>query len=85
MTPYRTNDDADDDWDGDDFPDDEGDESTVPCPYCRREMFEDSPRCPHCERYISAEDRARPGFPVWVIATALVCLASALCWMVLGL
>lgn len=73
----------DDDWDvnGDDSGDDSADEPTVPCPYCRRDMLEDSPRCPHCERYISAEDTALPRKPLWVIVTALVCLAMVLWWL----
>jgi len=64
-------------WDGDD---DSGDEPTVPCPYCRAEMFEDSPRCPSCGRFISAEDAPPPAKPLWVLVTALVCLALAV-WM----
>lgn len=78
----------DEDWDNDEVDadygdglDDSEDEPTVPCPYCRREILEDSPRCPYCERYISEEDHAAPGKPLWVIATALVCLAIAL-WLV---
>ena len=83
MTPYRDDEDEDDDsWDGDaDAGDDADDEPTVPCPYCGRQMLEDSPRCPSCERYISAEDSAQPRKPLWVIATALVCLAIALWWL----
>lgn len=78
---YETDDgDGDDDW-GDvesESDEDSGDEPTVPCPYCRCEILEDSPRCPSCERYISEEDQAGPRRPVWVIATALLCLAIAL-------
>ena len=87
MVSYRDDDNEDDDEDDDEW-DDEGDggddsdeEPTVPCPYCRREMLEDSPRCPHCERYISAEDSPTPRKPLWVIATALICLAIVLWWL----
>lgn len=72
--------DAEADWDDDLSEDDDG-EPTIPCPYCHREMLEDSPRCPHCERYISAEDHAGPRRPTWVILTAIVCLAAALWWV----
>ena len=82
--PYRDDDNEDDDdadWDDDgDSGDDSADEPTVPCPYCRREILEDSPRCPYCERFISAEDSAAPQKPIWVVATALICLAIALWW-----
>jgi len=87
MTRYRDDDDDEDDGcdDGWDDEADEGnesdDESTVPCPYCGQQMLEDSPRCPSCERYISAEDSAPPRKPLWVIATALVCLAIAFWWL----
>lgn len=78
--------DEDDDWDdavdsgyGDDLetPDEE---PTASCPYCRREIYEDSPRCPSCERYISEEDHASPSKPAWIIATALLCLGIAIWW-----
>ena len=72
--------DDEDAGDGDAF-DDDDDEPTVPCPFCRREILEDTPRCPYCERYISAEDHARAGRPVWVIVTALFCLAVAVWWV----
>ena len=44
----RSADEDDDEWDYDgeaaDLGDDTDDEPTVPCPYCRREILEDSPR-----------------------------------------
>jgi hypothetical protein len=85
MTPYRDqSEDEEDEWDAEDdadIGDDSDDEPTVSCPYCRREILEDSPRCPYCERYISAEDHAGPKKPLWIIATALVCLGVALWWV----
>jgi hypothetical protein len=74
-------DDADDGWDNDtDIDDADDDDSTVPCPFCGHEIFEDTPRCPACERYLSPEDFARPRRPLWVIVTAVVCLLIAL-WL----
>jgi hypothetical protein len=83
MAPFRDDDDDDeDDWDeGDDGGGDSADEPTVPCPYCKQDILEDSPRCPYCERYISAEDSHPPRKPLWVIVTALVCLAMVLWWL----
>lgn len=63
-------------WDGDDS----ADEPTVPCPYCRREILEDTPRCPSCGSFISAEDHAGQRRPVWVFITALICLGMAVWW-----
>ncbi|MFM8953492.1 MAG: hypothetical protein ACKOOF_10600 [Planctomycetaceae bacterium] len=37
------NEDEDEDWEND-----SDKEPTVPCPYCRRDILEDSPRCPYC-------------------------------------
>lgn len=72
-----------DDWD-DDHPEegDGDDEPTVPCPSCRHEIFADSPRCPNCGRYLSAEDFAGSTKPLWVVVTAAVCLLAAI-WMAL--
>jgi hypothetical protein len=80
--------DEDPDWDddldaaddSDDGDDDAGDDTTVPCPFCRHDIFEDAPRCPHCERYLSAEDFTRGAKPVWVVVTAVVCLLIAV-WL----
>lgn len=79
MNASRDADEEDEDWAGDEA----DEEPTVPCPYCRREMLEDSPRCPYCERYISEEDHS-PRKPMWVIATALACVALALWLAVMG-
>lgn len=58
-----------DDYDDDDWP-------TVPCPYCREEIAEDSMQCPRCGEYISKEDS--PGLPktkFWIgmMVLALIC------------
>ena len=85
MTAYQDSDqDPDEDeWDDveADLGDDSEDEPTVPCPFCRREILEDSPRCPYCERYVSAEDHAGQRKPDWIIATAVACLGIAIWWI----
>lgn len=82
MNVSRDQDEDEEDWDDDeaDYGDEADEEPTIPCPYCRREILEDSPRCPHCERYISAEDHAARRKPLWVILTALICLGIAI-WL----
>ncbi len=78
-----------DDWRDDDWRDDNGqdddeqadDEPTMPCPYCRREIFADSPQCPHCRRYISEEDARPKRKPWWIIVGALLCLAVVWSWI----
>jgi hypothetical protein len=59
------------------------DDSTIPCPYCGREIYEDSPRCPHCGQYISAED-APPSRPQWwIVAGVALCLGAILVWIMM--
>jgi hypothetical protein len=88
MNSFRNSDDDDDtdddyDYEDDGSSDDGDEEPTVPCPFCGLEMLEDSPRCPSCGQYISAEDSPGPTKPLWVIATAIVCLGIALWWVFL--
>jgi hypothetical protein len=61
-----------------------GDETpTVPCPYCKRPLPEDVPRCPYCERYASSEDAPPPGRkPWWIIIGALLVFYIIYRWIV---
>jgi hypothetical protein len=71
-----------DDWEPDEDAWDEDDDGLVPCPYCREEILEDSPRCPSCGRYISEEDTPPRQKPLWLLATIAICLIMALMWLV---
>lgn len=71
-----------DDWEPDEDSWDEDDDGLVPCPYCRAEMLEDSPRCPSCGQYISEEDATPRRKPLWLLATIAICLIIALMWLV---
>lgn len=69
------------DWDEGEDGDDS--EDTVPCPYCRREILEDSPQCPHCGNYISEEDSPPTrNKPLWVIILACLLLVAFLWWVI---
>lgn len=61
--------------------DDQDDEATVPCPYCRREIHEDAERCPYCENYISDEDAPARPKPWWIILGAIAALLGMLWWI----
>ena len=61
--------------------DDEDEETTVPCPYCRRPIHEDSPRCPHCGNYISEEDTVPARKPWWIILGVLLALYVVYRWI----
>jgi hypothetical protein len=73
-----------DDWDEDDLPDGvyhDEDVATVPCPYCKREIFEEAQWCPHCENHVSQED-APPSQRSWFwIVMMLLALAAAFWWV----
>lgn len=60
---------------------DDEDEPLVPCPYCRRKIVEDSPRCPYCENYISREDAPPARKPWWMIVGALLCAYVIYRWI----
>ena len=63
-------------WDGD-----EDEEATVPCPYCRCPMHEDSTRCPHCGNYISDEDAVPARKPWWIILGVVLALYVVYRWL----
>jgi len=76
---------GDDDTDLED--DDDEEEPTVPCPYCRRQIYEDAQRCPYCENYISAEDAPTQGSvasqkPLWFVVGMLLCLFIVILWII---
>ena len=84
---YRdeTDEDWSDDYDADDYggeDDDEANEPTVPCPYCRAEIHEDAQRCPECGQYISAEDRPAARQPWWIVVGAIALMYIVYRWTV---
>ena len=60
------------DMDDPDGPDDDASE-TVPCPWCRRPVYEGAEQCPNCGRYVSEEDAPRR-YPGWLIVGVVLCL-----------
>ena len=58
-----------------DLSDDSLDDVLDPCPRCKKAVYEDAERCPHCGHYPNDEDDPAPRLqPKWVIATAVVCV-----------
>jgi len=70
---------TEEDWNDDGSPGDDG--STIPCPYCQREIYEDALRCPHCENYISAEDSPPVPKTRFVVLGTIVTLAVIYWWI----
>jgi len=73
----------DDEYEDDPDVDYGDDEATITCPYCGREIHEDSIRCPGCERYVSDEDTPSPRKPLWFIVGFLACAYVVWRWIFL--
>lgn len=56
------------------------DPAEVPCPYCKREILEDSPQCPYCGCYLSRED-APPRREWWWFAAIVLLIALILAFV----
>ena len=69
-----------DSWDDDN--EDSEDSATIPCPNCGQEFYEDSPRCPHCGQYISAEDAPPRRMPWWIVLGVVLCLCVIALWII---
>jgi predicted nucleic acid-binding Zn ribbon protein len=70
-------------WEDDEFDAEEGEgDATVPCPYCREPIHEDSQRCPHCEQYISQEDAPPARKAPWIVIGVLACLVIVAIWII---
>lgn len=47
--------------------------ATLPCPHCRRDIHEDSERCPHCGDWIQPPAaRQRAGAPLLIAAVVMI-------------
>jgi hypothetical protein len=73
---------GDESWDEDRADDSEDEMGTVPCPHCRRQILEDTPRCPYCENYISEEDVPPMRKPWWIVLGTLLVLYIVYRWTV---
>lgn len=81
-------DEPEDDWadaDWEDDLDDNGEEAvTIDCPICGEAMYDDAPQCPACGHYLTDDDLQHGSKPLWVVLTALICLALAVGWALGG-
>jgi uncharacterized paraquat-inducible protein A len=74
--------DADDEgWDDDEDVDLDDEDATIPCPHCRREIHEESERCPRCGAYLSKEDAPPSRKPWWFILGVIACFAIFYRWI----
>lgn len=71
----------DDDFDDDYLPDGvyhDDQPTTVKCPHCGEDVYEEAQYCPRCESYISPESRAGTGKPMWVWVCLILALLASL-------
>lgn len=52
----------------------DADEPTIPCPFCKAEIWEDAPSCPACGNQLGGADMPAQRQPWWVLITALLLL-----------
>ena len=75
----------DDEWHGEDDgeadPAVDDEEPTVPCPYCKRAIHEESQLCPYCDQYISQVDAPATRQPWWIIMGVVLCLYVVIRWL----
>jgi hypothetical protein len=72
----------DEDLEDPDDREEDDEDSTISCPHCRREIHEDSERCPYCESYLSKEDAPPARKPWWIIIGVVACLYVVYRWNV---
>lgn len=72
---------GDDVWDDDEDDETADEDATIPCPHCRRPIYEEAQRCPYCGIYISEEDAAPARKPWWIIVGALLGLYGVYRWI----
>ncbi len=53
------------------------DDSTVECPHCREEIYDDAEQCPYCRQYLSASDFEKRT-PTWVVVLIALTIISFL-------
>ena len=53
-------------------------DDAVPCPFCRRAVYEDADVCPGCGNFIGGGDDPSPRHPWWVTLGIVLCLIAML-------
>jgi uncharacterized protein (DUF983 family) len=73
----------DDDWDDadDEFDSEEDDKSTIACPNCHKQVYDDAEQCPYCGHYISDQDWSS-GKPLLVVVGMILCLLVVFYWLI---
>jgi ribosomal protein L37E len=79
--------DEDDDWwkRGRSPDDDFDDETTIPCPHCGEDVFDNAEQCPACGMWFTADRRPLTGRSSWFVVlgvvVALLAIATWIVWL----
>jgi hypothetical protein len=60
------------------------DDSTVPCPHCGADIYDDAEQCSACGWYLSAEDSPARPRSWWILIGAAICIVIVIAWMLGG-
>ena len=55
--------------------------ATVPCPFCRENVYDNAEWCPHCRNYLFYEGAPLPEKPWWLVGGVVACLLVVLYWI----
>jgi len=84
--PYRSDD--TDELNGREWPDPDDDPEsavdTVPCPFCKGQVYEDAEWCPTCRNYLFYDGSLGRQKPWWLVVGVVVCLLVVLYWILRG-
>ena len=50
-------------------------DSTIPCPKCEQDIYDDVDQCPYCREFLSASDFRKP-MPRWMTAIILLTILA---------
>jgi hypothetical protein len=57
---------------------------TVPCPFCRAQVYDNAEWCPHCRNYLFYDGPPLREKPWWLIGGVVSCLVVVLYWILSG-
>ena len=72
------------DFDDNDAEDYGEDESTIPCPHCGADVFDDAEQCPSCGEWLVGERRPTTGRKGWFFLFGLVLVALVILAWIFG-
>jgi hypothetical protein len=75
----------DDEFDDENEEDDADGETTIPCPHCGEDVFDNAEQCPACGMWLIADRRPLTGRPRWFVVlgvvVALLAIATWIVWL----